>query len=100
MQVLGKQLAQVDLADAVVGGDGGIGQIGVCVVILDIARHALADAVAVSPAGTEAVDGWLKDPSYLTPQGVLTNLPDRDAASYLKKTKKSVALYGKLYYES
>lgn len=51
-------------------------------------------------AGTEAVDAWLKDPSYLTPQGVLTNLPDRDAASYLKKTKKSVALYGKLYYES
>lgn len=51
-------------------------------------------------AGTETVDAWLKDPSYVTPQGVLTDLPDQDSASYLKKMKKSVSLYGKLYYES
>ena len=58
------------------------------------------NAYAAYFAGTDTVDAWLKNSSYVTPQGVLTNLPDPNTASYLKKMKKSVLLYGKLYYES
>ena len=51
-------------------------------------------------AGTDQTDAWLKEPSHISPQGVLTDIPDKDTASYVKRIQKSVSLYGKLYYES
>lgn len=50
-------------------------------------------------AGTDTVDAWLTSPKYTDENGVLTEIPDKTAASYVKSMNKAVDLYRKLYYE-
>ncbi len=50
--------------------------------------------------GTERVDAWLADPNLTTDEGVLKEIPDRAAASYVERMQTAVNYYEKLYYES
>lgn len=52
---------------------------------------------AAYTAGTDAVDGWLRDESHVTATGELRRLPS-STASYVKRLTKATALYQKLYY--
>lgn len=49
--------------------------------------------------GTETVDTWLSDPEY-TDNGVLTEIPDKEAAQYAETMQKAVETYRKLYYKT
>lgn len=48
-------------------------------------------------AGEETVDAWLLDESCLDEQGQLTNIPHRETAKFVSRTKKSAEMYAKLY---
>lgn len=56
-------------------------------------------AFAAYIAGTEATDAWLSDPANLSSQGQLKKIRNSTAASYVKRMKKAVSYYTKLYYE-
>ena len=65
------------------------------------ARYGVWDQVfAAYLVGTEIVDAWLSDPTVISQQGVLKNIPDRDVASYVKNVTEAVKQYTKLYYQS
>jgi soluble lytic murein transglycosylase len=51
-------------------------------------------------AGEAKVDTWLSDPERLSEQGVLTDIPDRATAQYVKDMTKTLETYVKLYYQS
>ena len=62
-------------------------------------RYGVWDSVfAAYFAGTDAVDAWLSDPAHVNEQGFLKDLP-RDVQTYTEEIHKTVALYGKLYYQ-
>ena len=48
-------------------------------------------------AGTEPVDGWLRNEEHVTSTGELKKLPS-STASYIKRLTKATTLYQKLYY--
>lgn len=50
-------------------------------------------------AGTDQVDLWMRDPTLLTPQGRLSEIPDPQTASYVEKMIRAVEQYNQLYYE-
>ena len=61
-------------------------------------RYGVWDTVyAALFAGTEAVDAWLKDPTYTNAQGMLAEIPDREVARRVKKMQKAVDMYRTLY---
>ncbi|MBQ7346560.1 MAG: transglycosylase SLT domain-containing protein [Clostridia bacterium] len=63
------------------------------------ARYGVWEQVfAAYIAGTEDVDRWLSDPTYLSEQGVLQNIPDSKVAAYVENMTEAVAQYTKLYY--
>lgn len=57
-------------------------------------------AYAAYHAGTDAVDAWLASPETVSPQGTLHNIPDGEAAAYVREMTKTVQMYSKLYYQS
>ena len=62
-------------------------------------RYGVWDSVyAAYFAGTDAVDAWLTDPAHVSEQGFLKDLP-RDVQAHIEEVQKTVALYGKLYYQ-
>lgn len=64
-------------------------------------KYGMWDSVyAAWSAGTEAADAWLADPDCLNEQGRLTKIPDKSAASFVSKMRKSAEMYAELYYES
>ncbi|MBR7097806.1 MAG: lytic transglycosylase domain-containing protein [Clostridia bacterium] len=48
-------------------------------------------------AGESVVDAWLLDENNLNGQGQLTNIPHRETAKFVSRTKKSAEMYAKLY---
>ena len=50
--------------------------------------------------GTDTVDAWLKDPSCLSAQGVLQNIPNKQVDAYVKSVNEAIDQYTKLYYHS
>ncbi len=62
-------------------------------------RYGVWDHVfAAYRAGTDTVDAWLAEPDLVSAQGVLTDIPDKTVAEYVKKIKKAVDHYTNLYY--
>lgn len=55
---------------------------------------------AAYASDTETVNAWLSDPAYVSPQGVLKDIPDARVAAYVKDMTQAVELYTKLYYQS
>ena len=51
-------------------------------------------------AGEGAVDAWLADPTYVTEQGRLQNIPDEATADYVEEVADAAALYQRLYFNS
>ena len=51
-------------------------------------------------AGTETVDAWLADPNLTDEHGILTQIPDKETASFIKEMQKTVHYYNKLYYHT
>ena len=64
-------------------------------------RYGVWDTVyAAYHAGTDQVDAWLRDPTCVNNLGMLENIPQKETQSYVKRMKKAVSTYSKLYYES
>ena len=55
---------------------------------------------AAYDAGEARVDAWLSEPERLSAQGVLTDIPDRATAQYVKDMTKTLETYVKLYDQS
>ena len=55
-------------------------------------------AFAAYRAGTDAVDAWLQSAELISDQGVLTEIPDDEAAAFVSAMQKAVHYYSKLYY--
>ena len=63
-------------------------------------RYGMWEAVfAAWHAGETQTDLWLADPSCLSEQGRLNEIPNRETQSYVKRLLKTVKAYGTLYYE-
>ncbi len=48
-------------------------------------------------SGSDAVDGWLADPTLLDKNGKLMTIPDQETASYVEKVEETLKKYNKLY---
>lgn len=48
--------------------------------------------------GTDAVDGWLRDPECVSEVGTLKKIPDADTARFVQKLTEAHTLYTKLYF--
>ncbi len=64
-------------------------------------RYGVREQVyAAYAVGIETVDAWLASPEHVSEQGVLINIPDKAAASYVKSMKTAVDYYTTLYSEA
>lgn len=55
---------------------------------------------AALAVGQNTVDAWLQDARYVNSQGRLTDIPERDTASFIRQMTRAAELYRRLYDEA